>query len=94
MWAEVLELEHVGVTTTSSSWVEFILATRALSRIREELGVELSLAGFFLRPTISSLSQHINELIDRAPITRPPVSTAGSQRLPLSPSGEDWFLDQ
>jgi len=45
------------------------------------------LLGFFAADHFLT-DQHINELIDRAPITRPPVSKAGSQRLPLSPAQE------
>jgi acyl-CoA synthetase (AMP-forming)/AMP-acid ligase II/acyl carrier protein len=62
IWAEILEVERVGVT---DDFFELgghsLLAARSIARVRDALGVELSLRTFFQRPTISALAAVIAE---------------------------------
>ncbi|MCB8924044.1 MAG: amino acid adenylation domain-containing protein [Ardenticatenaceae bacterium] len=93
IFANLLHITRVGV---NDNFFELgghsILALRVISRIREELKVELPIRVLFDAPTVAALSQHVEVAISASPgIPRrqqsiiPPLSFA-QQRL--------WFLDQ
>ncbi|MCB1056929.1 MAG: AMP-binding protein, partial [Acidobacteria bacterium] len=92
LWSEVLDLPEVGA---EDDFFELgghsLLATRLVSRIHEELGVELPLRLLFAEPTVAGLAREVGGLPDlegerlepRATLAPPPLSFA-QQRL--------WFL--
>jgi hypothetical protein len=63
LWAEVLERPGVGV---EDDFFELgghsLLAVLLLARVREALGVEVSLRAFFARPTVAGM---VGEVVDR-----------------------------
>ncbi|MGW4531412.1 non-ribosomal peptide synthase/polyketide synthase [Nocardia sp. NPDC004340] len=92
IFADLLDLEVVGAdddffTIGGNS----LIATRAIARIRETLGVTVDVRDFFERPTVSALAA----LGDNAGPARPPL-TAGPRpdHIPLSPAQQRmWFLN-
>jgi len=72
IWAEVLQLERVGV---EDNFFEVgghsLLATQVISRVREALGVEVSLLEMFTEPTVAGVAT----VVDRAQASgqTPPV---------------------
>ncbi|WP_107666521.1 non-ribosomal peptide synthetase [Cyanothece sp. BG0011] len=70
-----------------------LLATQVISRIRQQLNIEISLRSLFEYPTISQLSQVINNHKTTAKSSIKKVSR--EQPLPLSFAQQRlWFLDQ
>jgi acyl-coenzyme A synthetase/AMP-(fatty) acid ligase/acyl carrier protein len=62
IWAEVLNLEKVGIHENFFDvGGHSLLATQVVSRIRGALHVELPLRALFEKPTIASLSEHIGQ---------------------------------
>jgi amino acid adenylation domain-containing protein len=98
LWAEVLNLERVGI---HDNFFELgghsLLATQLISRIRDAFQVELPLRCLFESPTVAELSQcieatHQTELERQAP---PLVPVSRSEELPLSfAQARLWFLDR
>jgi len=62
IWSELLGLERVGV---EDNFFELgghsLLATQMISRIRMNFGVELDVKKFFLRPTITTLAEVVEQ---------------------------------
>ncbi|MBV9790163.1 MAG: amino acid adenylation domain-containing protein, partial [Chloroflexi bacterium] len=98
IWAEILDLERVGVT--DNFFVlggHSLLATQVMSRVRDSLQVELPLRALFEAPTVSGLAALIeshhqitpaDEVLPIAPVSR-------DQPLDLSFAQERlWVLDQ
>ncbi|MBW4649607.1 MAG: amino acid adenylation domain-containing protein [Kastovskya adunca ATA6-11-RM4] len=98
LWAEVLNLERVGI---DDNFFELgghsLLATQLISRIRDTFQVELPLRCLFESPTIAELSQGIEatrptQLEQQIP---PLVPVSRSGELPLSfAQARLWFLDR
>ncbi|HZR17083.1 MAG TPA: amino acid adenylation domain-containing protein, partial [Verrucomicrobiae bacterium] len=93
IWAEVLALSTVGI---HDGFIELgghsLLATKLLARIQERLGLGLTLAEFFERPTVHALAEY---LTNRIGMPSTPNGVADGLHLPLSPLQERiWFLDQ
>lgn len=71
-----------------------LVATRVASRVREELGVELSLRSVFEGPTLAAMASRIDEAQRR---DLPPITPrdASSREVPTSFAQERlWFLQQ
>ncbi|HEX7330757.1 MAG TPA: amino acid adenylation domain-containing protein, partial [Pyrinomonadaceae bacterium] len=97
MWAEILDVNQVGVL---SNFFELgghsLRATQVISRLRKTYGVELTLRSLFESPTVAGLAEKIaatqNTATQPEHITR--VSRA-ENRFPLSFSQQRlWFLHQ
>ena len=96
IWAEVLEVEAVGVRDDFFALGgHSLLATRLAARIRAQLGAEIPLRRFFSAPTIEELAP----LVEAADLdaNRPTPIQAGARpaTIPLSFAQERlWFLDR
>uniref|UniRef100_UPI003B3A4898 amino acid adenylation domain-containing protein n=1 Tax=Longimicrobium sp. TaxID=2029185 RepID=UPI003B3A4898 len=97
IWAEVLQLERVGV---KQSFFDLgghsLLATRVVSRVRELFGVELPLRALFEGPTVAQLAGRVEEMRRAGlPVLPPVVPAERTGRLPLSFAQERlWFIDR
>lgn len=96
IWADVLGLQHIGI---DDDFLELgghsLLATQVMSRIRDALGIELSLRCFFEAPTVRQLAETI--VTPQASDTAlPPLEPAPRDTdLPLAYVQEPlWLLDQ
>ena len=96
IWCELLGHERIDVHADFFALGgHSLLATRVISRVRDALGVSLSLRSLFANPTIAALSELLASaatdaadgpvLVPRISGELPPLSWA-QQRL--------WFLDQ
>jgi amino acid adenylation domain-containing protein len=96
LWAEVLERDGETIGANDSFFAlggHSLLATRLLSRVREELGVELTLRGFFAAPTVAGLARQLMDA--RQSLTPPILPVARQGDPPLSFAQERlWFLDR
>ncbi|MEA5617974.1 amino acid adenylation domain-containing protein [Cronbergia sp. UHCC 0137] len=99
IWAEVLKLEKVGI---HDNFLELgghsLLASLVISRLRENLSVELSVSALFEFPTVASLSEKITTLQNQSQQTKSlpvlqPVSRSGKLSLSLIQQ-RFWLLDQ
>ena len=98
IWAEVLQLERVGIHENFFDLGgHSLLATRVVSRIRDAFGVDVPLRSLFGNPTIAGVAQQI-ESAARAEegIETPPLRKAPrTDRFPLSfPQQRLWFVQQ
>ncbi|MEH1781198.1 MAG: amino acid adenylation domain-containing protein [Nostoc sp.] len=98
IWAQVLEVEQVGI---HDNFFELgghsLLATQLLSRIRNIFKVELPLRELFATPTVAEFVQLIGQLQQQSlELTAPPIlPRAENAELPLSFAQQRlWFLDQ
>ena len=96
IWSEVLQVERVGV---EEDFFELgghsLLATRVMVRVREALGVEVTLASLFEHRTVAALARHLESIL-LAGRQFPPLRPAPREKhLPLSFAQERlWLLDQ
>ncbi len=97
LWAEVLEVERVGV---HDSFFDLgghsLLAAQVVSRVRETLGVSLPLRRMFELPTVAGLAGELASLgAVSAPALPPLLPVDRSGDLPPSFAQERlWFLDR
>jgi tyrocidine synthetase-3 len=96
VWQEILGLDPIGI---EDNFFELggdsILANRAIARLREETGLDISLRAFFENPCIRSLAENmpVKESESQHPLTIP--RTGKQENIPLSFSQERlWFLQQ
>ncbi len=96
IWAEVLGVERVGVTT---SFFELgghsLLAARVVSRVREALGAEVPLRALFEAPTVAALAARVEAARDARRV-RPPLEPAPAGAAPVLSFAQErlWFLDR
>ncbi|MES1244774.1 MAG: non-ribosomal peptide synthase/polyketide synthase [Acidobacteriota bacterium] len=99
IWAGLLEVDRVGV---GESFFELgghsLLALRLVSRVRQVLGVDISLQTLFENPTVARLAVRVEALLagDRRGGEEPPLQPVPrTDDLPLSFAQERlWFLDR
>ncbi|MGW1606865.1 amino acid adenylation domain-containing protein, partial [Streptomyces eurythermus] len=94
IWAEVLGVDAVGVTDDFFDLGgESLLAARVLARIRDELGVRLTLRDVFTARTVAALAPLLADpSATVAPEPIPPAPAEGA--LPLSSAQRRlWYLD-
>ncbi len=98
IWADILNLEKVGVT---SSFFDLgghsLLATQVISRIKDAFDVELQLRHLFETPTVEKITQEIDKILKADSLSSaPPIEKADRQQeIPLSFAQQRlWFLDQ
>jgi amino acid adenylation domain-containing protein len=95
IWAEVLEVERVGIDDDFFALGgHSLLAARIASRAARALGTESPVRWIFERPTVRGLSDRIARVEGREP--EPPIEPVPrTGDLPLSFSQERlWFLDR
>ncbi|WP_440262019.1 amino acid adenylation domain-containing protein, partial [Dyella sp.] len=93
VWQGLLGLERVG---RHDNFFELgghsLLALRLLSRLREELEVELPLRELFAHPTVAGLAQAVRAA---GGAVLPPVRPSGQEEAPLSYAQQRlWFIDR
>ena len=97
IWAEVLQVEQVGIEENFFDLGgHSLMATRVISRIRSELGVELPLRILFEQPTVAGLAEAV-EAESRRPraVMSTIVPADRSRELPVSAAQRRlWFLQQ
>ena len=98
IWARILGLENIGVHDNFfERGGHSLLATQVISRIREAFHVDLPLRALFESPTIASLAEKLEAVIQaHEGLQAPPLVPVGRDRkLPLSFAQQRlWFLDQ
>ncbi|MBB5928532.1 non-ribosomal peptide synthase/polyketide synthase [Streptomyces echinatus] len=94
IWAEALGVDAVGVTDDFFDLGgESILAARVLSRIRDELGVRLSVRDVFTARTVAALAPLLTDPSAAAP-PEPIPPAPREDGLPLSSAQRRlWYLD-
>jgi acyl carrier protein len=63
IWSDVLGVEPIGIRDNFFDFGgQSLRATRVLTRVRAELGVELNLTALFKTPTIEAMAAEIGEM--------------------------------
>ncbi|MFP2931953.1 phosphopantetheine-binding protein [Pyxidicoccus sp. 3LG] len=78
MWGALLEMERVGIHDNFFHLGgHSLLATQVVSRVRAELGVEVSLRTLFAGPTVADLARHVSRAEPPVLLARPVPPCAG-----------------
>jgi len=96
IWEEVLGISPIGIY---DNFFELgghsLLATQVISRLRDELQVELSLQTFFDTPNIAGLKPAITAHQPVAATWKPPLTSSNRAVAPLSFGQQRlWFLEE
>ncbi|MDJ0842039.1 MAG: amino acid adenylation domain-containing protein, partial [Acidobacteriota bacterium] len=98
VWQEVLGAEKVSLTDNFFELGgQSLLATRVIARLRDELGVEVTLQILFSARSLGSLCEQIRILKDRQSGGLPPLTPTPRDDRPLQVSFAQqriWFLDR
>jgi amino acid adenylation domain-containing protein len=98
LWEQLLGVERVGATDRFFDLGgQSLLATRAVSRVREALGVEVPVRAVFEHAALESFAAEVDRLLRAATgVEAPPIRPADrSRELPLSFAQERlWFIDR
>jgi acyl-CoA synthetase (AMP-forming)/AMP-acid ligase II/acyl carrier protein len=82
VWAEVLDLEQVGIHDDFFALGgDSLMAAHLLTSIYEKLRLEIDVAGFFDGPTVAEVARHIEQLNDVDQQSRPASSIVRVPRL-------------
>jgi amino acid adenylation domain-containing protein len=95
VWAEVLDLEEVGINDNFFDvGGHSLLATQVISRIREALHVELPLRDIFESSTVAGLAEKVEVALRTEHATLPAIKPVSrDQELPLSfPQERLWLV--
>lgn len=85
IWAEVLQLEQVGIHDDFFAMGgDSLLATRVLIRLYEILHVEVEVTSLFEAPTVAEMGEHIETLSQAGHAPRPPSAIV---RVPRAKNG-------
>jgi amino acid adenylation domain-containing protein len=101
IWSGVLGIERVQRVGAEDNFFELgghsLLGTQVVSRVREELRVELPMRALFESPTLSALARRIEDLRRKGPAGGPPriepLSRDGALEVSFSQQ-RLWFLDR
>ncbi|MBI1890864.1 MAG: non-ribosomal peptide synthase/polyketide synthase [Burkholderiales bacterium] len=97
IWSEVLGLEHISV---NRNFFEIgghsLLAVQVVARIKDKLGLPLTIKDLFTHTTIESLAEFLGSVESSGQSVLPPVVKREEQgRIPLSLDQKPyWFLHQ
>ncbi|MBW4490249.1 MAG: amino acid adenylation domain-containing protein [Trichocoleus desertorum ATA4-8-CV12] len=96
IWSELLKLESIGI---HDNFFELgghsLLATQVISRVRETLGIDISLRQMFAYPTIAEFSAQVEQASSTTTAVPPLQRLAKRDNLPLSFAQQRlWFLHQ
>ncbi|MGA9773578.1 MAG: amino acid adenylation domain-containing protein [Blastocatellia bacterium] len=98
VWGQVLKEEEIGV---ERNFFEMgghsLLATQVITRVKQEMGVDIELRAIFEHPTISALAHIIEDAQRTQQFSQPqPIRpVVRNSRIPLSLAQHRlWFLDQ
>jgi natural product biosynthesis luciferase-like monooxygenase protein/amino acid adenylation domain-containing protein/FkbM family methyltransferase len=98
LWADLLGIESLGITSNFFEWGgHSLLATQMMARLRSLFGIELSLRELFEAPTIETLAELIEAALgsDRRTAAPRPQPILRDQAIPLSFAQQRiWFLDR
>jgi amino acid adenylation domain-containing protein len=98
LWAELLDVERVGATDRFFDLGgQSLLATRAVSRVREALRVEVPVRAVFEHPALEDFAGEVDRLLRAsAGVEAPPIRPADrTEDPPLSFAQERlWFIDR
>jgi amino acid adenylation domain-containing protein len=96
IWSDLLDAPRIGRDDDFFALGgHSLLAIRALSRIRDELGVELGVEAFFRHRTLADQARAVEARIGGDVAVPPVVALPRTGRLPLAPAQERlWFLEQ
>ncbi|HYG64948.1 MAG TPA: amino acid adenylation domain-containing protein, partial [Thermoanaerobaculia bacterium] len=95
IWADLLGVERVGIHDNFFDLGgHSLLGTQLIYRVREAIGVELSLRGVFESPTVAGIAEQVEELW-RVPQSAPIAPVPRNGEIPLSFAQQRlWFIDQ
>ncbi|MBD1865329.1 MULTISPECIES: non-ribosomal peptide synthetase [Trichocoleus] len=96
IWSQLLGIEAIGI---QDNFFELgghsLLATQVISRIRETLGIDISLRQIFAYPTIVEFAVQVEQASNTTTAVPPLQRLAQRQQLPLSFAQQRlWFLHQ
>ncbi|MDI3284229.1 non-ribosomal peptide synthetase [Polyangium sp. 15x6] len=98
IWSDVLRLDPIGI---HDSFFELgghsLLATQVVSRIRSSFMREVPLQGFFAKPTIAALAEHLDAAARKGTKRSGDAITLTSRQGPIPASFAQerlWFLDR
>jgi acyl-CoA synthetase (AMP-forming)/AMP-acid ligase II len=75
IWAEMLQVEHVGVHDNFFALGgDSLIATRVLMRMHEIMHIGVEVSRFFAAPTVANMADHIETLIQAGQVPRPPAT--------------------
>jgi amino acid adenylation domain-containing protein len=98
IWADVLAVKQVSIYDNFFDLGgHSLLATQLISRVRDTFGVELPLRGLFESPTVASLSDRLEGLLqtEQGLVAPPLLPVPREGELPLSfAQARLWFLEQ